>query len=123
MIRVEGFGLISVVVPPRTSEFRGRPLACARFNEGLGALLAVDHPRYAEAVDEHAETRGPECFLDRHLHLPFIRQCVKDAFCLGRFFDLERNGEAFPVNVHMQQIEANVKQTLDTIYAELTASR
>ena len=83
--------------------------------------LAVDLPRYAEAVDEHAETRGPGAFLDRHLRLPFIRQWVKDAFCLGRFFDLERNGKTFTVKVRMQQIEASVKQTLDAIDAELTA--
>lgn len=32
----------------------------------LVGTLAVDQPRYAEAVDDHAKTLGPEGFLERH---------------------------------------------------------
>src|SRR5262249_39702733 len=29
-------------------------------------LFAVDHPRDAELIDQHAEAAGPECLLQRH---------------------------------------------------------
>src|SRR6267143_2226623 len=60
-----------------------------------GCLLAVDHPGYAEPVDEHAESGGPEGPLERHLHFALLRQGVKDSFCLRRILDLERHGKAF----------------------------
>src|SRR5436309_4686998 len=34
---------------------------------GSGRLLAVDHPGDAEAIDQHAETDGPEGLRERHL--------------------------------------------------------
>jgi hypothetical protein len=33
-----------------------------------GRFLAIDHPRDAELIDEHAKAGGPEGFLQRHPH-------------------------------------------------------
>jgi hypothetical protein len=52
--------------------------------------LAVDQPAYAEAIDEHPKTRGPERFLERHYHSPVLRQVVKDPFSVSRARDLKR---------------------------------
>jgi hypothetical protein len=38
--------------------------ACLRTRDkGLGSLPAVDHPRDAESIDNHAKTGGPESLL------------------------------------------------------------
>src|SRR5688572_4023488 len=57
--------------------------------------LAVDLPRYAEAIDEHAKTRGPERFLQRHDNCPVFPQLVKDTRRVDRALDLNRQREAF----------------------------
>jgi len=38
--------------------------------ERAGCWRGVDHPRRAEAVDDHPEAGGPESLLKRHLHVP-----------------------------------------------------
>src|SRR5438876_513330 len=49
---------------------------CAAFDRSLlrrlVRLLAVHHPRCAEAIDTHPKTHGPEGPLERHLHLPIL---------------------------------------------------
>src|SRR6185369_18100870 len=47
-----------------------------------GRSLAVDCPRYAEAIYKHAEANRPERLLKRHFDGPFFRQCFKYTFCL-----------------------------------------
>src|SRR4029453_18603663 len=49
----------------------------SRFGQRIG-FLAVDQPRYAEAIDHHAETRGPERLLERNHNRPILGQFVKD---------------------------------------------
>src|SRR6266571_2585353 len=44
--------------------------------------LAVDCPRYAEAIYKYAEANGPEPLLKRHFDRPFFCQCFEYAFCL-----------------------------------------
>src|SRR5258708_3372974 len=50
-------------------------------------FLAIDHPRRAELVDEHAEADGPESFRDRHRHSPLLGERVEHAFGLFRRVD------------------------------------
>src|SRR3989442_7585275 len=57
--------------------------------------LAVNHPRRAESIDKHTETDGREGFLDRHHHLPVLRQGVKYAFRIQRFRHGDIHREAF----------------------------
>src|ERR1700734_2258501 len=46
--------------------------------------LAIDHPRRAELIGQHAEALRPESFLDRHPHRAALRQRRKDAVGVGR---------------------------------------
>lgn len=47
------------------------------WNEGLGSLFAVNHPRNAKLIDNHAKAGSPEGFLERHLHCSVFCQCMK----------------------------------------------
>jgi len=60
---------------------------CNCESEYLAGRLAVDHPRDAEAVDEHAKAGRPEGRLDRHGHFSAFRQGVKDTLGLQRVLD------------------------------------
>src|ERR1700694_3807836 len=53
---------------------------------GGASLLAVNHPRDAKSIDNHAKARRPERLLDRHMHLTAFRQFLKDAFCFRSVF-------------------------------------
>src|SRR5438046_2000959 len=61
---------------------------------GRRGSLAVDQPRYPEAVDDHAKTLGPERLLEWQHHLAVPGQFVKDTHGLTRALDLEREREA-----------------------------
>jgi hypothetical protein len=63
------------------------------FRRSIGSA-AVDHPRYAEAIDEHAKTHGPERFLDRHHNPAALGQFVKDMLSVSRALDLKSEREA-----------------------------
>src|ERR1700730_13957583 len=61
----------------------------------LLCLFAVNHPRYAELIDQHAETRCPEGLFKRHRYASVFRQGVKDTLAFGRVFHMNRNIYAF----------------------------
>src|ERR1051326_684589 len=44
--------------------------------------LAVDHPWYAESIDQHTKAGRPESLLDRHYHFTPIHQGVEYTLCL-----------------------------------------
>src|SRR6185436_18281550 len=60
-----------------------------------GGSLAVNGPRYAEAIYEHAKADGPERLLKRHFHRPVFCQCREDALCLCLI--LEAEGQTEPL--------------------------
>ena len=47
-----------------------------------GGSLAVNCPRYAEAIYKHAEANRPERLLKCHFDGPFFRQCFNYTLCL-----------------------------------------
>src|SRR5258708_10788658 len=55
---------------------------------------AVNHPRYAELIDEHTKSYGPKCLLEWHLNRPLFFQGMKYAFCLRLLLDAEAHGKA-----------------------------
>src|SRR4029450_11355611 len=57
--------------------------------------FAVDQPGDAEAIDDHAEARGPEGLLERHDDLAVLREVAEDALGGGDARELERQREAF----------------------------
>src|SRR6266576_4511896 len=56
--------------------------------------LAVDGPRYAESIHQHAEAARPERLLKRHFNRPFLCQCVEYAFCLCLILEAKGYREA-----------------------------
>src|SRR5262245_10044804 len=56
--------------------------------------FAVDQPRYAEAIYDHAKTLCPERCLQRHYNPTAVGQRVKDALGISRVLDLKREREA-----------------------------
>src|SRR5260221_10184445 len=52
--------------PPKAGGRKRRD--AGRTNPGLRHLLAIDHPRRAELIDQRAEAGGPESLLEGHLH-------------------------------------------------------
>ena len=50
--------------------------------ESRSSLFAVDHPRDAESVGNHAEAGRPERLLERHAHLPAFSQCVENTLAV-----------------------------------------
>src|SRR5262245_63832001 len=56
--------------------------------------VAIDHPRNAELVGQHAETGGPERLLDRHAHGTVVGERRKNAFSFFRIVGLDRHVEA-----------------------------
>src|SRR6267378_4658511 len=60
---------------------------------GGTSLLAVNHPRYAESIDNHAESRRPEGLLHWHLHFTALLQFLKDPFSFRNFFHADRQRE------------------------------
>src|SRR2546422_2998318 len=50
----------------------------------LRRRFTIDLPRYAELIDKHGKTNGPEGLLEGHLHCAVFRQRVVDAFCTFR---------------------------------------
>jgi hypothetical protein len=60
--------------------------------EGSGLLHAVDHPRLAVAVDQHAPAVRPERFGDRHLHLATFGQRGEHAFGFFDAVDVDIDG-------------------------------
>ena len=65
-----------------------------RSRQTVSCVSAIDHPRYAELVNEHAKTQCPEGFLSRHLHLALFCEHFEDSICLLRYGDVEQNAEA-----------------------------
>src|SRR2546422_638040 len=59
----------------------------------LIGFSAVDHPGYAEAIDDHAKASGPERFLERHHNPAVLRQFVKDPLGVRRALDMKRERE------------------------------
>ena len=59
-----------------------------------GSALAVNCPRYAEAIDQHAKADGPKRLLQRHFHRPFFCPRVEDTFRLGLIFEAKGDREA-----------------------------
>jgi len=52
---------------------------------GLSLLLAIDHPRHAELIHQHAEAESPEGLGKRHADLRFFRQRIEQTLrFLGR---------------------------------------
>src|SRR6267378_3827597 len=60
---------------------------------GGTSLLAINHPRDAESIDHHAESRGPEGLLHWHLHFTALLQFLKDPFSFRNFFHAGRQRE------------------------------
>src|SRR5216683_4348269 len=60
---------------------------------GRTSLLAINHPRYPESIDHHAESRGPEGLLHWHLHFTALLQFLKDPFAFRNFFHADRQRE------------------------------
>src|ERR1700730_225290 len=63
------------------------------FRRLIGSL-AVEQPRYPEAIDKHAKTRGPERFLEWHNNPTVLGQFVKNTLAVGRALDVNREREA-----------------------------
>src|ERR1700737_5093422 len=59
-----------------------------------GRFLAVDHPRYAEPVHEHAKPWRPECRPERHVHVSIFSQGQKDPFALRQVLKADVHVEA-----------------------------
>src|SRR5215468_7584038 len=57
--------------------------------------LAIDHPRDAEAVDDHAEPLRPERLLERGKYAAACGQIVEDAVSIVRALQVERERETF----------------------------
>src|ERR1700680_2813294 len=57
-------------------------------------FLAVDHPRYAKLVHEHAKAWRPERRPERHEHVPIFRQGLTDAFALRQVLKADVHVEA-----------------------------
>src|SRR5262245_35379189 len=53
-------------------------------------IASVDDPLQAEAIDDHAETRGPEGLLQRHHDPPVLGRTVKEALGFRCVVDVER---------------------------------
>src|SRR5688572_20324041 len=68
-------------------------MTASPFRRLIGSL-AVDQPRYAEAIHEHAKTRGPERFLERHYNPTVLGQFVKDTLGVSCALDVQRHREA-----------------------------
>src|SRR6266496_6523772 len=60
----------------------------------LVGTIAVDEPRYPEAIDEHAKPRGPEGLLEGHHNLAVLGQLVKDTLGVSGVVDLKRERKA-----------------------------
>src|SRR5258708_5746370 len=60
----------------------------------LSVWPTVNHPRYAELIDEHTKSDGPKCLLKRHLNRPIFFEGMKYAFCLRHLLDAEAYGKA-----------------------------
>jgi len=69
----------------------GRGRRIMQFSLRRRSPLAVNCPRYAEAIDQHAKTNGPERLLKLHFHRPFFCQRLEYAFRLRRI--LEAKGQ------------------------------
>src|SRR5258708_16797381 len=59
-----------------------------------GCLLAVNHPRDTESINEHTKSRSPECLPERHRHRTVFHQGVKYSLCLCRVFNAKVDIEA-----------------------------
>src|SRR5579862_9744478 len=54
-----------------------------------GGLLAVDFPRDAKLVSQHAESRRPESLLKRHLHRSVFREGFEHPLAFHRIIDAD----------------------------------
>src|SRR5216683_5994679 len=90
----------------------------------LGVWPAVNHPRYAELIDEHTKSNRPKCLLKRHRDRPLFFQGMKYAFGLRLILDPEAHGEAmrfliairWDVRAH-QSLAADVKARVHDLAA------
>src|SRR6185369_9529693 len=57
-------------------------------------LSAVDHPRNAELVDDHAEAIGPEGFGNRQGYVSALRECAEDTLGLGWILKIDGHVKA-----------------------------
>src|ERR1700688_4368084 len=69
----------------------------------LPGALAIDHPRSAELVDQHAEALRPKSLLDRHAHVSIFGKRTENAVGLGRLVDAERDLDAFHRFIHLRR--------------------
>src|SRR5262249_1724334 len=56
--------------------------------------FAVDHPRGAKSIDEHAETLCPKGLLQWHPHRPTLCECSEDPLSLIGILDGDRHRES-----------------------------
>src|SRR5262249_4546750 len=57
----------------------------------LYSLVAINHPRNAEAIDADAKALCPESLLIRHGRCAACGKCVEDAFCFRGVVKSDRN--------------------------------
>src|ERR1043166_4592918 len=67
-------------------------MTASAFRRLIGSF-AVDQPRYAEAIDDHAKTCGPERFFERQYNPTVPGQLMKDTLGVRGVLDLERERE------------------------------
>src|SRR5437867_7294149 len=65
--------------------------------------VAVDQPRHAEAIDDHAETGAPEGLRKRHHHPAVHGQLMKDALRLNNSLDVQRHRETLELFITIQR--------------------
>jgi hypothetical protein len=76
----------------KNAQEKGNPCSSPGFL--IGPLLAIDHPRHAKLIHQHAETESPEGLGNRHGDFRFFRQSIEQTLrFLGRV-DSDINAEA-----------------------------
>src|ERR1700694_355405 len=95
-------------IPRSLSRIAAQPPPCS------GRLVAVDHPRYAESIEDHSEAQRPEGPLDRHLHRPVLGQGLEYPLGILRLGDAERNVEALRLLVVLgRRVRAHQRRVAD----------
>src|SRR5262245_14674803 len=81
--------------PTESPQVFGSLVVTASSFRRLVGSLAVDQPRYAEAINEHAKSGCPERFLEGHHNPAALGQLVKDTLGVSRALDMKRERETF----------------------------
>src|ERR1700674_4433392 len=85
-------------VPTRT-----RTLLTAFSFSLLCGFAAVNHPGYAELINQHTKSRGPKCFLQRHGRRTVFRQGAKYALGLRYVCESKHYGNALRLLVVLRR--------------------